>query len=89
MITAGGLASSNGRADRMLSAALLRAALLLVFSTCRIFAAVHPYNDDYFYAVADAYIFRGGREGLFASTQEARPAALTYRTLRLCSLYQR
>lgn len=50
--------------------ALLKAALLL-FSTRAVFAAVHTYNDDYFYAVADAYIFRGGREGLYASTREA------------------
>ena len=34
------------------------------------FAAVHDYHEDYFYAVADAYIFRGGREGLFASSAE-------------------
>ena len=54
--------------------ALLRAAVLLL-STRAVFAAVHEYNDDYFYAVADAYIFRGGREGLYASTREVRPAA--------------
>lgn len=57
--------------------ALLKAALLL-FSTRAVFAAVHTYNDDYFYAVADAYIFRGGREGLYASTQEV----LRWRTAR-------
>ena len=40
--------------------------LLKVCSTA--FAAVHQYNNDYFYTVADAFIFRGGREGLFASS---------------------
>lgn len=35
-------------------------------------AAVHSYNSEYFYAVGDAYIFRGGREGLYSSTQEVR-----------------
>ena len=35
-------------------------------------AAVHPYNKDYFYRVADAFIFRGGREGLYASSAEVR-----------------
>lgn len=34
-------------------------------------AAIHPYNKEYFYAVGDAFIFRGGREGLYASTKEA------------------
>ncbi len=33
-------------------------------------AAIHPYNKEYFYAVGDAFIFRGGREGLYASTKE-------------------
>ena len=35
-------------------------------------AAIHPYNKEYFYAVGDAFIFRGGREGLYASTKEVR-----------------
>ena len=33
-------------------------------------AAIHPYNKEYFYAVGDAFIFRGGREGLYSSTKE-------------------
>lgn len=33
-------------------------------------ASIHSYNNDYFYSVGDAYIFRGGREGLYASTKE-------------------
>lgn len=51
---------------------LLRAALLpvLLGLTGSVHAAIHPYNKDYFYAVGDAYIFRGGREGLYASTKE-------------------
>ena len=36
-------------------------------------AAVHPYNNEYFYSVGDAFIFRGGREGLFESKSEVRP----------------
>ena len=35
-------------------------------------ASIHSYNNDYFYSVGDAYIFRGGREGLYASTKEVR-----------------
>ena len=37
------------------------AALLGLCSSA--FAAVHPYADELFYSVSDAYIFRGGREG--------------------------
>ena len=33
-------------------------------------AAVHPYANEYFYSVGDAFIFRGGREGLFQSKSE-------------------
>lgn len=51
-----------------MSAATRAFALLALCTTA--FAAVHDYHDDYFYAVADAYIFRGGREGLFASSAE-------------------
>ena len=51
-----------------MSAAIRGFALLAVCTT--VFAAVHDYHDDYFFAVADAYIFRGGREGLFASSAE-------------------
>lgn len=39
-------------------------------------AAVHPYNTQYFYAVNDAFIFRGGREGLFKSQSEVRAACV-------------
>ena len=35
-------------------------------------AAIHPYSKEFFYSVGDAYIFRGGREGLYASTPEVR-----------------
>ena len=38
--------------------------------TSTAFSAIHPYNKEYFYAVGDAFIFRGGREGLYASTKE-------------------
>ena len=46
--------------------------LLLGIGISTVSAAVHQYNEDYFYAVADAYIFRGGREGLYASSAEVR-----------------
>ncbi len=55
---------------------VFEAVLLLGVCSSSAFAAVHKYNDDYFYAVADAYIFRGGREGLFASSAEVPGAAL-------------
>jgi len=35
-------------------------------------ASIHAYDAEYFYSVGDAYIFRGGREGLYASTKEVR-----------------
>ncbi|CAI5962084.1 unnamed protein product [Closterium sp. NIES-64] len=34
-------------------------------------AAVHEYNGGKFFQASDAFLFRGGREGLFASTPEA------------------
>ncbi len=49
--------------------AFVTVSLLLGIGISTVSAAVHQYNEDYFYAVADAYIFRGGREGLYASTQ--------------------
>lgn len=32
--------------------------------------AIHTYNKEYFYQVGDACIFKGGSEGLYASTPE-------------------
>ncbi len=52
--------------------ACVTAILLLGTGISTVSAAVHQYNEDYFYAVADAYIFRGGREGLYASSAEVR-----------------
>mmetsp|Transcript_1135 Transcript_1135/g.2014 ORF Transcript_1135/g.2014 Transcript_1135/m.2014 type:complete len:521 (-) Transcript_1135:1470-3032(-) len=46
---------------------LLCAAALLQVS----YAAVHPYENEYFYSVGDAFIFRGGREGMWESKSEA------------------
>lgn len=40
-----------------------------------VLSAIHPYNKEYFYAVGDAFIFRGGREGLYASTKEVSHAS--------------
>ncbi|KAK9846593.1 hypothetical protein WJX81_007332 [Elliptochloris bilobata] len=53
----------------MQSGKLLSALLLGLCSST--LAAVHPYSQELFYSVADAYIYRGGREGLYASTKEA------------------
>ena len=47
-----------------------RALLGLTILSSSALAAIHPYNKEYFYAVGDAFIFRGGREGLYASTKE-------------------
>ena len=47
-----------------------RALLGLACLSSSALAAIHPYNKEYFYAVGDAFIFRGGREGLYASTKE-------------------
>ncbi len=52
--------------------AFVTAIFLLGVGISTVSAAVHQYNEDYFYAVADAYIFRGGREGLYASSAEVR-----------------
>lgn len=35
--------------------------------------AIHVYNKEYFYQVGDACIFKGGSEGLYASTKEVIP----------------
>lgn len=35
-------------------------------------AAVHRYHGETFFAVGDAYVFRGGREGLFARGNVAK-----------------
>ena len=32
--------------------------------------AIHAYEDAYFFSVNDAFIYRGGREGLFKSSKE-------------------
>ena len=52
----------------MRPAALLLAAAALLASPAA--ASIHAYDKEYFYSVGDAYIFRGGREGLYASTKE-------------------
>ena len=44
--------------------------LLILATCCQAWAAVHQYDGQLFYQVGDAFIFRGGREGLYASTQE-------------------
>jgi len=36
----------------------------------RIDAAIHAYEDSYFFSVNDAFIYRGGREGLFKSSED-------------------
>lgn len=46
----------------MLQRSLLAAAALLGLCSCA-YAGVHPYADELFYSVSNAYIFRGGREG--------------------------
>ena len=54
----------------------LVASLLLLFWGCpffdlpRIDAAIHTYEDSYFFSVNDAFIYRGGREGLFKSSND-------------------
>ena len=56
----------------MVAAVALAAAAVLVAFPHAADAAVHPYNNEYFYSVGDAFIFRGGREGLFESKSEVR-----------------
>jgi hypothetical protein len=51
-------------------AALAAAAALALVTGAS--ASIHAYDHEYFYSVGDAYIFRGGREGLYASTKEVR-----------------
>jgi len=52
--------------------ALLVAAIALSALSSPASASIHSYDNDYFFSVGDAYIFRGGREGLYASTKEVR-----------------
>lgn len=51
-------------------------ALLLVLPSC-VLSAVHPYTGQRFFQKADAWLFRGGREGLFSSTPYAQAHWLT------------
>ena len=51
---------------------LLAPLLLALASLPAALASIHAYDSEYFYSVGDAYIFRGGREGLYASTKEVR-----------------
>ena len=51
---------------------LLAASILLLAAAPSALASIHAYDQEYFYSVGDAYIFRGGREGLYASTKEVR-----------------
>lgn len=39
--------------------------------------AIHTYNKEYFYQVGDACIFKGGSEGLYASTPEVGPSIVS------------
>ncbi len=51
---------------------LALAVVALLAGTTMVHSAVHTYRNEYFYSVSDAYIFRGGREGLYASSKEVR-----------------
>ena len=43
--------------------------LVCVFRAAQ--CSVHHYNGEKFFQTADAFLFRGGREGLFSSTPDA------------------
>ena len=54
---------------------LAAAALLGLCSSASVCdAAVHPYADELFYSVSDAYIFRGGREGAAQAVVPLQPS---------------
>jgi len=55
----------------MAAATTLKALCAVLALASTALAAVHPYQGEYFYAVSDAFIFRGGREGMIASKSEA------------------
>jgi hypothetical protein len=48
-------------------------------------AAVHPYAGGRFTPLGDAFVFRGGREGLYRSRSEAR-ARSAARLRAMCSV---
>lgn len=50
---------------------VLLVATVLVSLAVLAHASVHPYKGNRFFHTADAFLFRGGREGLFSSTPEA------------------
>ena len=50
---------------------LLFPALVLVCVFPAAQCSVHQYNGETFFQTADAFLFRGGREGLFTSTPDA------------------
>jgi hypothetical protein len=65
-----------GAAMRLAAAlrlALLAAAALAAPRSAH--GAVHPYAGSRFAPLGDAFVFRGGREGLFRSRSEARSVA--------------
>eukprot|EP00271_Cylindrocystis_brebissonii_P009131 TRINITY_DN23798_c0_g1_i1.p1 TRINITY_DN23798_c0_g1~~TRINITY_DN23798_c0_g1_i1.p1 ORF type:complete len:527 (-),score=95.10 TRINITY_DN23798_c0_g1_i1:937-2517(-) len=50
---------------------VLAAVVCVLVSSQYAQGAVHTYKDTGFFVTADAWLYRGGREGLFASTPEA------------------
>lgn len=64
------LLSFKKKNTKMRSAAFCGALLLAVAAPA--LASIHTYDNEFFYSVGDAYIYRGGREGLYASTKEVR-----------------
>jgi hypothetical protein len=51
----------------------------------RAHAAVHPYAGGRFTPLGDAFVFRGGREGLFRSRSEARAETLCAHRTHACA----
>ena len=72
--TRGKSKSENSNATMKLAAPLLVAVAAIALSALSspVSASIHSYDNDYFFSVGDAYIFRGGRVGLYASTKEVR-----------------
>jgi hypothetical protein len=54
-----------------MKATAIASTLALLQLCSKVYAAVHEYDNQYMFSIGDAYIFRGGREGLYGSTKEA------------------
>ena len=67
LFSGGAYTASEATRSTMHSSLLLPVLLALAV---RVHGEVHQYHEDYFFAVADAYMFDGGHEAMGGSSRE-------------------